>query len=282
PAVEHDRLRIVAGAAAHGEARIVGQHGVDAHQQRIVSRAQQVRHVEGFLRAEREGTRGTRGDAPVDALRIAEGDEGPAGRPPCRLATGFPGVSREPIEERLQERRILRRRPAALARIGDPCVHARRSHRPSRPSVPAFGRSCQGWAGASPLRSAPRTGFTRSGAPGRSSLRARPPGRAARRYAFGMAGANDDDRARERQAMLREIEADARATASLTGRPVFGARVMAAMAKVPRHRFVPAAWSQSAYQNRPLPIDAGQTISQPYIVALSTDLIDPEPDDVVL
>ena len=85
PAVEHDRLRIVAGAAAHGEARIVGQHGVDAHQQRIVSRAQQVRHVEGFLRAEREGTRGTRGDAPVDALRIAEGDEGPAGRPPCPL-----------------------------------------------------------------------------------------------------------------------------------------------------------------------------------------------------
>lgn len=148
--------------------------------------------------------------------------------------------------------------------------------------MPAFGRSCQGWAGPGPLRSAPRAGIAQSNAQGRSSLRARAHERAARRYALGMTGANDDDRARERRAMVREIEADARATASLTGRASFGARVMAAMAKVPRHRFVPAAWSQSAYQNRPLPIDAGQTISQPYIVALSTDLIDPEPDDVVL
>jgi protein-L-isoaspartate(D-aspartate) O-methyltransferase len=93
---------------------------------------------------------------------------------------------------------------------------------------------------------------------------------------------NDDDRAQERRAMVRAIEADARATASLTGRPTFSARVLAAMAKVPRHRFVPAAWAHAAYDNRPLPIEAGQTISQPYIVALSTDLIDPEPDDVVL
>ena len=113
-------------------------------------------------------------------------------------------------------------------------------------------------------------------------MRARSHEGAAWRYSVDMTGANDDDRARERQAMVREIEADARATASLTGRPSFGARVMAAMAKVPRHRFVPPAWSQSAYQNRPLPIDAGQTISQPYIVALSTDLVDPEPGDVVL
>jgi protein-L-isoaspartate(D-aspartate) O-methyltransferase len=89
-------------------------------------------------------------------------------------------------------------------------------------------------------------------------------------------------RALERRAMVREIEADARATGSLTGRPSFAARVLAAMARVPRHRFVPEAWSHAAYQNRPLPIDADQTISQPFIVALSTELIDPEPDHVVL
>jgi protein-L-isoaspartate O-methyltransferase len=52
--------------------------------------------------------------------------------------------------------------------------------------------------------------------------------------------------------------------------------------QVPRHAFVPAELRQRAYANHPLPIGHGQTISQPYIVALMTDLIDPGADDVVL
>ncbi len=91
-----------------------------------------------------------------------------------------------------------------------------------------------------------------------------------------------DARASERRAMVEEIAADARATASYTGRRTFDERVMAAMAKVHRHRFVPAAWARAAYDNRPLPIGDGQTISQPFIVALSTELLEPGPDDVML
>src|SRR5262249_40926600 len=53
-------------------------------------------------------------------------------------------------------------------------------------------------------------------------------------------------------------------------------------AKVPRHEFVPAAEERHAYINNALPIGHGQTISQPYIVALMTDLLDPEPDHCVL
>jgi protein-L-isoaspartate(D-aspartate) O-methyltransferase len=86
----------------------------------------------------------------------------------------------------------------------------------------------------------------------------------------------------EREALLKEIDAMARETGAETGRPVFSAAVMAAMAKVPRHRFVPASYRALAYANRPLPIGQGQTISQPYIVALMTELLDVQPADVVL
>jgi protein-L-isoaspartate(D-aspartate) O-methyltransferase len=54
------------------------------------------------------------------------------------------------------------------------------------------------------------------------------------------------------------------------------------MAKVQRHRFVPATYGELAYANRPLPIGHGQTISQPYIVALMTELLDADPGDSVL
>ena len=74
----------------------------------------------------------------------------------------------------------------------------------------------------------------------------------------------------------------ARDTGAETGRPVFSARVMAAMEKVPRHRFVPPSYGLLAYANRPLPIGHGQTISQPYIVALMTELLDTKPGDSVL
>ncbi len=75
------------------------------------------------------------------------------------------------------------------------------------------------------------------------------------------------------QRMLQEIEADTRLTARQTGRKALDSRVMAALARVPRHEFVPAELRRHAYDNRPLPIGYGQTISQPYIVALMTDLL---------
>jgi protein-L-isoaspartate(D-aspartate) O-methyltransferase len=60
------------------------------------------------------------------------------------------------------------------------------------------------------------------------------------------------------------------------------AAVRSALGNVERHRLVPAAEASRAYRNHPLPIGAGQTISQPYIVALSADLLQPKPSDVVL
>jgi protein-L-isoaspartate(D-aspartate) O-methyltransferase len=85
-----------------------------------------------------------------------------------------------------------------------------------------------------------------------------------------------------RARMLAEIAAMARATGTTTGRPVLSEAVMRAMEKVPRHRFVPSSQEASAYENRPLPIGHGQTISQPFVVALMTDLLDPKPGDTVL
>ena len=87
---------------------------------------------------------------------------------------------------------------------------------------------------------------------------------------------------RERARMVEEIAALARETGAETGRAVLSARVMAAMGKVPRHEFVAETERGNAYANRPLPIGRGQTISQPYIVALMTDLMDIKPGDRVL
>ena len=85
-----------------------------------------------------------------------------------------------------------------------------------------------------------------------------------------------------RKQLLAEIEAEALLTASYTGRPVFSAPVMEAVGRVPRHEFVPIELQQYAYLNRPLPIGFEKTVSQPYIVALMTDVLDLTPDDVVL
>jgi len=86
----------------------------------------------------------------------------------------------------------------------------------------------------------------------------------------------------QRNRMVEEIAALTRDTRFETGRAALSARVMAAMAKVPRHEFVPASQFANAYANRPLPIGLGQTISQPYIVALMTDLMEVKPGDRVL
>ncbi len=85
-----------------------------------------------------------------------------------------------------------------------------------------------------------------------------------------------------REAMIREIEQDARETASFTGRAALGAEVLAALGRVRRAGFVPEADERSAWLNRPLSIGHGQTISQPFVVALMTDLLDLAPDDRVL
>ena len=82
--------------------------------------------------------------------------------------------------------------------------------------------------------------------------------------------------------ILDEIRADARFTAMYTGREKFSERVMQAMGEVERDRFVPEELRDEAYENRPLPIGHEQTISQPYIVALMTDLLDTRPDHRVL
>jgi len=78
-----------------------------------------------------------------------------------------------------------------------------------------------------------------------------------------------------RDALAEKIQDDARETAFWTGREAFSERVMDAMRAVPRHLFIPdRPPPATAYANRPQPIGFGQTISQPYIVALMTDLLD--------
>ena len=91
-----------------------------------------------------------------------------------------------------------------------------------------------------------------------------------------------DRYAAPRAAMVETIAALTAETRYETGRARLNDRVMAAMAKVPRHRFVPADQERYAYDNRPLPIGNGQTISQPFIVALMTDLLDLQPGHRVL
>ena len=66
------------------------------------------------------------------------------------------------------------------------------------------------------------------------------------------------------------------------GKAMLDDRVMAAMRVVPRHQFVPAPFIAYAYQDMPLPIGFDKTVSQPFIVALMTDLLDPQPNEVVL
>lgn len=82
--------------------------------------------------------------------------------------------------------------------------------------------------------------------------------------------------------LLAEIREEVRDTRQLTGRAALEQRVMEALRQTPRDEFVSTQLRYGAYANRPLPIGYGQTISQPYIVALMTDLIQPRPQHVVL
>lgn len=117
-----------------------------------------------------------------------------------------------------------------------------------------------------------------------------------------------DDRAAERAAMVREIaggsSSGGRRSSVQAPPPSLGGpesnipmataravddhqrirdpRVLEAMRKVPRHEFVPENMQRRAYDNRPLPIGYGQTISQPFIVAMMTELLNPQPGDKIL
>jgi protein-L-isoaspartate(D-aspartate) O-methyltransferase len=85
----------------------------------------------------------------------------------------------------------------------------------------------------------------------------------------------------QRQALVEELRHDSR-LAEEYGAPPLSEDTLAVIGQVPRHEFVPEGARDYAYQNRPLSIGAGQTISQPYIVALMTDLADVSKSEVVL
>ena len=97
----------------------------------------------------------------------------------------------------------------------------------------------------------------------------------------GAVGAEPDWRA-ERKGMVEAIQETVDETSFQIGKERLDLRVMAIMGRVPRHEFVPDSVRAYAYRNRPLPIGHGQTISQPYIVALMTDLLKVDAEDVVL
>jgi protein-L-isoaspartate(D-aspartate) O-methyltransferase len=86
----------------------------------------------------------------------------------------------------------------------------------------------------------------------------------------------------ERERLIGIIEQDVRDTRFYLNKEKLNPLVMEAMATVPRHEFVPENLRSKAYKNRPLPIGYGQTISQPYIVAIMTDILNIEPGDRVL
>jgi protein-L-isoaspartate(D-aspartate) O-methyltransferase len=95
--------------------------------------------------------------------------------------------------------------------------------------------------------------------------------------------AQADPTVTERKAMMDEVAQMARAFHFFgEGRDALDARVLAALNRVPRHEFVPLPVRSRAYENRPLPIGHGQMISQPYIVAVMTDMLKVSPGDTAL
>jgi len=82
--------------------------------------------------------------------------------------------------------------------------------------------------------------------------------------------------------MMQDIAREVKYTRHFIGKDALDSRVMEAMRKVPRHKFIPTEIRRFAYENGPVSIGFGQTISQPYIVALMTDMLCPEKQDVIL
>jgi protein-L-isoaspartate(D-aspartate) O-methyltransferase len=86
----------------------------------------------------------------------------------------------------------------------------------------------------------------------------------------------------QRRQLIAAIRADTDHVANRIGKTALDKRVLRAMTKVPRHEFVPAEVQSCAYLDTPLPIGLGKTISQPFMVAVMTDLLELKPDDAVL
>ena len=80
----------------------------------------------------------------------------------------------------------------------------------------------------------------------------------------------------------REDERSQMVEQQIRARGITNLRVLGAMREIPRHLFIPPPYDRAAYGDAPLPIGNGQTISQPYIVALMTELVDPQPNDTIL
>ena len=95
-------------------------------------------------------------------------------------------------------------------------------------------------------------------------------------------GVEEQTYAVRREQMIRTIEAQVRNLGSALGHNRIDTRVLEVMGAIPRHEFVPDDLRQSSYEDRPLPIGFGQTISQPLIVALMTDVLNVDRTSVVL
>jgi len=85
-----------------------------------------------------------------------------------------------------------------------------------------------------------------------------------------------------REQMVAEVVEDAVFLTQQLGKSAFNARVIEAMGRTPRHEFVPVELQAYSYINSPLPVGYGKTVSQPFIVALMTDLLEPQAGDSVL
>jgi protein-L-isoaspartate(D-aspartate) O-methyltransferase len=97
-----------------------------------------------------------------------------------------------------------------------------------------------------------------------------------------MQGTQAEDFSAQRTRMVAEVDAMYAETRAHTGLAAMSGPVRRALGRVARHRLVQEHQAFAAYRNHPLPIGGGQTISQPYIVALSTDLLDLQPGDRIL
>ena len=100
---------------------------------------------------------------------------------------------------------------------------------------------------------------------------------------FGQDGEQDGkiDYARARAVMVQMIQIEALLSSEITGIEQIDARILEVMAEVPRHAFVPSELQPYAYGNHPLPVGHSQNLAAPFLVALMTHLIDPQPGDVV-
>src|SRR5687768_14843357 len=93
--------------------------------------------------------------------------------------------------------------------------------------------------------------------------------------------AQNDGAAERRRMLVEELEATGRMAGRITGVPAFAPPLLAAIATVPRHRFVPPQIAELAYDDRPLPLGHGQNLTQPFLMALMTQALELKPGERV-